>query len=266
MLLPNVGTIVIVVLLLSANHLLAQNGDAAASQTTSDTTLNYQGHLLDSAGQPVNTTVPITFRLYDSYIGGTELWIEQHPTVPVQYGLFNVALGSITPLPTTLFSDNAELWLGVQIDSDSEMVPRERLGDVPFASRALIVPDESISADQIADDSITGAEVADGSLELGDTTFLAGTVAISGTVTGCAQWGSETHCYKDVTVTHDYGEANYLVLTGTHHGVGAGRYTISIYNRLPNSFRVRMTAINAAGDWDDSHEVIVHWLLIPLSQ
>ena len=26
-----------------------------------------------------------------------------------------------------------------------------------------------------------------------------------------------------------------------------------------------MTAINAAGDWDDSHEVIVHWLLIPLS-
>ena len=124
MLLPNVGTIVIVVLLLSANHLLAQNGDAAASQTTNDTTLNYQGHLLDSAEQP---TPP--FHLYDSYDGGTELWIEQHPTVPVQYGLFNVALGSITPLPTTLFGDNAELWLGVQIDSDSEMVPRERLGD-----------------------------------------------------------------------------------------------------------------------------------------
>lgn len=83
MLLPNVGTIVIVVLLLSANHLLAQNGDAAASQTTSDTTLNYQGHLLDIAGQPVNTTVPITFRRWYRIVDRTasdsasSIWLVQ---------------------------------------------------------------------------------------------------------------------------------------------------------------------------------------------
>ena len=39
-------------------------------------TINYQGYLTDSAGTPINATVPIIFSLYSDPTGGTALWTE----------------------------------------------------------------------------------------------------------------------------------------------------------------------------------------------
>ena len=46
-------------------------------------TTHYQGYLTSGVGVPVNTTVPMVFRIFDALTGGTGLWTEAHPSVTV---------------------------------------------------------------------------------------------------------------------------------------------------------------------------------------
>src|SRR5688500_13040975 len=64
----------------------------------------YQGRLADAQGNPVTTTVAMTFRLYNST--GTAVWVEQQPAVRVERGLFNVLLGEITPISQSVLDSN----------------------------------------------------------------------------------------------------------------------------------------------------------------
>jgi hypothetical protein len=108
----------------TAAHPLLQ-ANTASTQTT---TISYQGHLTDNAGEPVNGDLPMTFTLYDAPTSGTAVWTEERSgsnTVPVTAGLFSVSLGSVTPLDTTLFGE--PLWLGISVNGDAEMTPREQL-------------------------------------------------------------------------------------------------------------------------------------------
>lgn len=70
--------------------------------------LNYQGRLLDAAGNPRNGSFTMQFAIYGAEIGGGALpsstpWDETQ-TVTVTNGTFNVLLGSATPLPPDLFT------------------------------------------------------------------------------------------------------------------------------------------------------------------
>lgn len=95
--------------------------------------INYQGFLTDDAGVPVaDGDYSLTFRIWDAETGPTQLWSEDHPTVSVANGLFNVILGSYSPL--TLPFD-ADYWLGVQIQAEPEL-PRIRLTSVGYSYRA----------------------------------------------------------------------------------------------------------------------------------
>ena len=109
--------------------------------------LNFQGRLTDTGGNPLSGTYDITFRLYGQETGGTEFWTEEHVGVTVSGGLFTVLLGSITPLrpaPATTSSDakgsstasNHNIWLGVSVDTDPELTPRAPLVSSPFAFSA----------------------------------------------------------------------------------------------------------------------------------
>ncbi|PDV97907.1 hypothetical protein [Candidatus Chloroploca asiatica] len=114
---------------------------APAGNTATTTTINYQGHLTNPGGTPVSATLPMTFNLYAAPTGGTAVWTEQRSgsnAVPVSNGLFNVALGSVTPIPVNLFG--APLWLGISVNGDAEMSPREQLASVPYAAVAGNVP------------------------------------------------------------------------------------------------------------------------------
>lgn len=44
---------------------------------------NYQGNLKDANGKPLNTTINLTFSLYDVPAWGMSLWTETHPSVTV---------------------------------------------------------------------------------------------------------------------------------------------------------------------------------------
>lgn len=94
--------------------------------------LNYQGLLLDDAGNPVDDGgYNLTFALYDVPSGGTALW-EQTVAVTTTAGLFNTTLSGFDP---SLF-DGSDLWLGITLQGESEMVPRQALSSVPYAINA----------------------------------------------------------------------------------------------------------------------------------
>ncbi len=156
-LVPNAGTLVMMALLLFAYHAWAAPSAApqvAPASQVNTGLLSYQGYLTDANSEPLSGDVDITFRLYDAPSSGTALWTEAHTNtnaVPVADGLFNVMLGSLTPISSTVWSSGAS-YLGVQVGNDGEMSPREVVGNVPAA---LTVPDGAIKTDKIADGAVT---------------------------------------------------------------------------------------------------------------
>jgi len=141
------------------------------AQPASTATIPYQGRLADADGNPLTDTVNMIFRLYAQASGGAPLWEEQWTGsngVQVSDGLFNVMLGSLTPIPQDVITGHDNLFLGITAGTDDEMTPRVQLGSVPFAVQALTVPDGSVITAKIADGAVTQAKLA-GNIELGIT-------------------------------------------------------------------------------------------------
>jgi len=90
--------------------------------------LSFQGKLTDTGGTPLNTTVSMTFKLYKN---GSDVWTETQPSVQVTDGVFNVLLGSVTPLDTIAFDQPIEL--GIKVGTDDEITPRTPLAAGAFA-------------------------------------------------------------------------------------------------------------------------------------
>lgn len=132
-LVPNLGTVLVVALLLFATRAGAQSPMEPAATAPSNALISYQGRLADSEGDPIDGSVSMTFHLYDAAVGGAPLWTESHGTVWVQEGLFHVLLGSAFSIPSTLFTDHDALYLGISVEDGAEMWPREQLASVPYA-------------------------------------------------------------------------------------------------------------------------------------
>jgi hypothetical protein len=96
--------------------------------------VSYQGHLVNSVGDPIDSAVTITFSIYDLPEGGVVIWTETYASANVSDGWFNVTLGSINPLPDTVFADS-ERYLGVTLAGSTEMIPRTRLVSASYAHR-----------------------------------------------------------------------------------------------------------------------------------
>ena len=97
-------------------------------------TISYQAYLKDSDGLPVNATEEVTFRLYDTDVEGKPLWSDTL-SITITDGLFSVELGTVAnPLPKSSMND--PIWLGVEINSDGEAVPRKAFNSINNAFRA----------------------------------------------------------------------------------------------------------------------------------
>jgi len=95
--------------------------------------INFQGKLTDSESNPVaDGTYTVTFRLYNTETGASALWTEEQ-AVTVSSGIFNAVLGTKTAFELEF---NTPYWLSVQIGSDNEMVPRQRLTSAGYAINA----------------------------------------------------------------------------------------------------------------------------------
>ena len=99
--------------------------------------ISYQGYLTDSGGVPVGVPTDITFKLYDDL--DALQWDSGVVAVPVANGVYNVILGA-SPQPAidpAIFG--GQLWLGITVEPDAEMVPRQPLTSVGQAIRAQTV-------------------------------------------------------------------------------------------------------------------------------
>lgn len=165
-LIPNGGTILVVLLLVATQSVWARVLPNALTNSTG--TISYQGRLADINGDPLTGIYNLEFRLYDVPVGGAPLWDEFWTggnSVQVSDGLFNVMLGSLNPTLASVIDGHDALFLGITVGTDSEMVPRVQLGSVPFSMQALTVPDSSITTEKIADGAITSSKLAPGTFE-----------------------------------------------------------------------------------------------------
>jgi hypothetical protein len=146
--------IMILILLLSINISFGQ----------ANKQINYQGYLTDDAA-PINGNRQITFKIYDAMTGGTVLWQETHVSVAIFEGLFNVSLGSITPIN---LSFDMPYWLAIQVDAGDELTPRIIMGNVGNsfhsfkADSAFNIPDNMITTAKIVNGAVTQAKLQPG--------------------------------------------------------------------------------------------------------
>ncbi len=130
--------------------------------------MTFQGLLRDSASAYLSGTYPVKFRIYDTASGGSALWEETQTGVSVNSGRFNVELGSVTPLNLSFGQD---YWLSVQVGTDSEMTPRERLTSAGYALMAESVVNGFTQAqhDALSHKNIKG--VRDNTVSIAKTNF-----------------------------------------------------------------------------------------------
>ena len=104
--------------------------------------INYQGRLTNAAGQPLSgVNVNLTFKFYSAATAGTLYLTVVQNNVAVSNGIYSVLIGSgtITPPETTLadvFQNHTDVWMGVAVNADAEMTPRQRIGATAYAFRA----------------------------------------------------------------------------------------------------------------------------------
>jgi hypothetical protein len=160
--------------------------------------VTYQGRLTGADELPVvEGYYQMRFRIYDAPNGGNTLWDNDYRSVLVVGGIYSYQLGDSTAFGPALFS-NANLWLGITVGNDPEILPRTRLTSVPFAERAL----SSDSAGGVAWGDISGipSGIADGDdVGIGDITG----VSVSGGLTGGGDSGAIVISLPNNAITSD---------------------------------------------------------------
>jgi hypothetical protein len=95
--------------------------------------ISYQGLLADGTGSPIaDGPHTITMKLYDP--SSAVVYTETQNVATIK-GLFNVMIGSVTPIPTSL-TFTSPYSLGISVDGGAELVPRTQLGATPYALNA----------------------------------------------------------------------------------------------------------------------------------
>jgi hypothetical protein len=126
---------------------LNQTVDAAAANIAQ--TFSYQGTLRLANGNLANGNFKIRLRLYDVPIAGDPLHDESFDSVVVRDGLFTVVVGDDPKkeIGDTVFT-KAQLYLGITVNNDSELTPRQRIHPVPWAMQASTAL-KSVTADNL---------------------------------------------------------------------------------------------------------------------
>jgi Collagen triple helix repeat (20 copies) len=138
--------------------------------------LNQQGRLFDADGVPLEGSVDFEFAVYSSASGGTPVWSETQ-SVTLDEGYYSVRLGTVTPIDLSVFNGTTLYYLGVTVEDDEEMEPRQPLVSVPYAFLANNVTGDITPASV----TVGGAEVINSSGEwVGPSSGLVGPTGPAG--------------------------------------------------------------------------------------
>lgn len=106
-------------------------GSAAAAAPP----ITVQGSMKNSGGAPVTGSHPMTFHIYGSSTGGTQLWSESHATIAFTNGIYSEVLGNSVSLDG-IFGEGLDRWLAVTLDGGTEFSPRQQMSATPYALHA----------------------------------------------------------------------------------------------------------------------------------
>lgn len=259
-LLINLGTIIIVAIMLFVNNASARPTQTQFTQSYSDGLLSYQGVLQDSHGNPINGLYDMVFAMYNSATDTEPLWTEERSginAVLVQNGMFDVTLGGLNPIPNVVWSET-DLFLGISVGNDNEMSPREKLSIVPRAASAetaqlaLSVPYGSITSDQVADGSINLVDIGEqpyyfyGSFAT-PTEWMADVIFNGNYSRFCEAIGREYSRAETLT-------AHYTEFPGHNRGKGNGFFYLDWYY-LGSKYNEADIHVYGSGDPDDFYNV-----------
>jgi hypothetical protein len=131
--------------------------------------INHQGRLLDAAMAPVSGQHTMKFAIYNMATGGTALWTESQ-TLAFDGGYYATTIGAVTPFAQNLFAGQT-MYLGITVDDDAEMTPREPVDSVPYSMVAANATGD-ITPHSIA---VNGAPIVDATGKwVGPSTGLVG--------------------------------------------------------------------------------------------
>ena len=109
-----------------------------ANPTSPSRYLSFQGRLTNQYGNPITVATDLVFKLYDDPTAGSTLWNAAGTTcsiTPDQDGIFSTLLGSTcgSAITNSVFSENAQVYLGVKAGTDAEATPRVQIATVAYA-------------------------------------------------------------------------------------------------------------------------------------
>jgi hypothetical protein len=138
--------------------------------------INFQGKLIDPAtNNPKAGPVTLTFNLYNVQSGGSSLYSETQSNVPLTNGVFSVEIGTLNAISRDLFL-GASAYLGVTVQGDTEMSPRQNLTMSAYAFTANQLSD-------LPDVRLIAGPTYSTFTSAGNLTVPAGVVGSSGTFT-----------------------------------------------------------------------------------
>ena len=106
-----------------------ENVGAPSQAATVSGRIPVQGRLTNGSGAPLDGTYSITFRLYGQSSGGAAVCSDTN-SVQVENGLFTSEIWGDCGSSDM---DGRQLYLGIEVESDGEMTPRQPIRPVPYA-------------------------------------------------------------------------------------------------------------------------------------
>ncbi len=132
------------------------------AQVQAQANLSIQGTIQKASGANLDDgEYAMTFRLYDTEVGGTAVWTETQDAVEVLGGVYSTLLGKANPL-TAAFDKT--YYLGITLNNGAEVVPRIQLTASPYSLSLIgqtnIFPsDGPVGAGTLAPASTAGLHV-----------------------------------------------------------------------------------------------------------
>lgn len=219
---------------------------ALSASAAVPTSVTVQGIVTDANGIPLPAGLKnFTFKVFDDSLSGNELWPsgtgEDQAIATDANGLWIAAVGTVTPLTESVFSDTTR-WLEVSVDGT--VLPRIRLNSVPFAHRVGALWSTDIE-DEPGASSMTGSNIQLGTYE---TPILQHTIAApgpgyilvmaTGTVisshNSALPWGSRS--YFNVSTDSHYS-SNHGVQVQIPNTAPSGTYydAVTVHALIPTS-------------------------------
>jgi hypothetical protein len=167
--------------------------------------------------------------------GGTALYSEDFANINVRDGIFTVVVGDAQVLPISVF-DTFPLYLGLSVNNDAELLPRQRFHPVPYAMQATSAQN-AVTANNLISGGGVPNLVTLGSGGASEITFLPNNGKITNDANGLALTVGSN---KTVTVNgslvvngawnagaiHDVGDSNGGPNVTTTYPVDIRRYVV----------------------------------------